>query len=113
MPERTGQEPSYEQKAFSEEEKRGQLRLIGSRNGRDGSITIHQDVDLYATVLKEDDTVSHELAAGRKAWLHVVDGALKIGDETLNHGDGVAIEGPQTITLTGTLSAEVLLFDMD
>ncbi len=60
-------EPSYEQKTFAEAEKRGNLRLVGSRDGRDRSITIHQNVDLYATVLEEGETVSHVLAEGRVA----------------------------------------------
>ena len=67
LPDQTGIEPSYEQKTFAEAERRGNLRLVGSRDGRDGSITIHQNVDLYATVLEEGETVSHVLAEGRVA----------------------------------------------
>jgi redox-sensitive bicupin YhaK (pirin superfamily) len=112
LPEQEGLTPSYEQKAFAEEEKRGRLRLVGSRDAREGSVTIHQDVDLYATLLSDGDRVSHSLAEGRKGWVQVAQGSAVLNDELLNAGDGVAIEGPATITLSGTSEAEVLLFDM-
>jgi redox-sensitive bicupin YhaK (pirin superfamily) len=113
LPEKKGIEPSYEQKAFTETEKRGQLRLVGSRNGRDGSITIHQDVDLYATLLHEGETVNHTLDQGRVAWLQVARGAVQLNDQTLTAGDGAAISNESLITLRGTdKDAEVLLFDM-
>ena len=95
-----------------DEEKRGRLRLVGSRDGREGSVTIHQDVDLYATVLDAKDSVSHTLAAGRKAWVHVARGDAELTGQSLAAGDGVAIEGRQDIVLRGTSEAEILLFDM-
>ena len=112
LPEENGLRPGYEQKAFSPEEKRGRLRLVGSRDGRGGSVTIHQDVDLYATLLREGDSVGHELADGRKAWVQVAQGRAVLNDEQLQPGDGVAIEGPATIRLSGASEAELLLFDM-
>jgi len=112
VPERDGLEPSYEQKAFAENDKRGRLRLVGSREGRDDSVTIHQDVELYATLLSDNQTVTHELAARRKGWVQVARGTVLANDEPLHGGDGVAIEGPCTITLTCASDAEVLLFDM-
>lgn len=112
LPEQEGLTPGYEQKAFAEEEKRGRLRLLGSRDGREGSVTIHQDVDLYATLLNEGDSISHTLADGRKGWVQVAEGNVVLNDQPLKSGDGVAIEGPATITLTGTSEGEVLLFDM-
>ena len=112
FPEKRGLTPSYEQKAFSDGEKRGRLRLIGSRDGRDGSVTIHQDVDLYVTLLVNRDSVSHELTAGRKGWVQVARGSVVLNEKELMPGDGVAAEGPATITLTGSPEAEVLLFDM-
>jgi hypothetical protein len=112
VPEREGLKPGYEQKAFADEEKRGRLRLVGSRDGREDSVTIHQDVDIYATLLGEGDSVSHALAEGRKGWIHLAQGSAALNDEQLQAGDGVAVEGPATITLTGTSEAEVLLFDM-
>lgn len=112
IPEREGLEPSYEQKSFSAEEKRGGLRLIGSRDGREGSVTIHQDVDLYATVLKAGETVTHTLADGRGGWVQVVRGAAALNGTALKVGDGVAVTTSGTLTLEGTDDAEVLLFDM-
>lgn len=113
LPEKRGIDPSYEQKTFSDEEKRGQLRLVGSRDGRDGSITIHQDVDLYASLLEVDDTVTHSLAAGRSAWLQVARGSVQLDGRELAAGDGAAIAQENSITLQGiTPQTEVLLFDM-
>ncbi len=112
LPEKDGLEPGYEQKAFSDGEKRGRLRLVGSRDGRDGSVTIHQDVDLYATLLGDGDSVGHELAEGRKAWVQVATGNAVLNGEPLEPGDGVAIDGPARIQLTGSSDTEVLLFDM-
>lgn len=119
-PERDGITPSYEQKTFSTDDKRGRLRLVGSRDGRDGSVTIHQDVDVYASVLGRAATVSHAIAAGRKGWLQVAHGVVAVGgtptvgDQTLAAGDGLAIDGAQTISIVGSAEseAEVLLFDM-
>lgn len=113
IPEVNGLKPSYEQKAFSDEDKRGRLRLVGSRDGREGSVTIHQNVDLYATRLLDGDRVRHQLAAGRKGWVQVAKGRAMFNGEPLEPGDGVAIEGPVTIALAGLSDAELLLFDMD
>jgi redox-sensitive bicupin YhaK (pirin superfamily) len=112
LPEHDGLQPSYEQKTFSADKKRGQLRLVGSRDGRGGSVTIHQDVDLYATLLGDGDSLSRVLAAGRKGWVQVAQGSAVLNDQQLYPGDGVAIEGPATIVLTGVSEAELLLFDM-
>lgn len=113
LPERTGIEPSYEQKSFPADEKRGRLRLVGSRDGRDGSVTINRDVDLYATLLGEEETVTHGLKTGRIAWVQVAQGTARLDGEQLYPGDGVAIDKSATIELTGTSpDAEILLFDM-
>ena len=112
LPAQKGLEPSYEQIRVANDDKRGQLKLIGSGDGRAGSVTIHQDVDLYATLLSDGVSVSHELAAGRKGWVQVARGSAVINEQPLYPGDGVAIEGPQTLTLTGTSDTEILLFDM-
>jgi redox-sensitive bicupin YhaK (pirin superfamily) len=112
LPERQGLKPSYQQKAFSDETKRGHLQLVGSRDGRDGSITIHQDVDLYATVLGDGETVTHQLVSARKGWLQVARGSMRLNDKPLTAGDGVAIDTASAITLTGVSETEVLLFDM-
>ncbi|HMN70496.1 MAG TPA: pirin family protein [Rhodoblastus sp.] len=112
IPEKRGLPPSYEQKTFSDAEKRGRLRLVGSRDGRDGSITIHQDVDLYAALLARGDEVAHEIAAGRGAWVQVARGSVTLNGETLKEGDGVAVSASGPLRLKGADDAEVLLFDM-
>jgi redox-sensitive bicupin YhaK (pirin superfamily) len=112
VPERKELTPSYEQKAFTDAEKRGRLRLVGSRGGRDGSVTIHQDVDLYATVLAKGDAVEHAIAPGRGGWVQVARGSVSLNGETLSEGDGVAISTSGPIRIEGLGDAEVLLFDM-
>ena len=113
VPERTGLEPSYEQRYFSDDDKRGRLCLIGSRDGREGSITVHQDVDLYAAVLGRDDTLSHELAEGRQAWIQIARGTAAVNSEQLYTGDGAAIIEQLTVDIVGTAEdTEVLLFDL-
>jgi len=112
LPEQECLAPSYEQKTFTQEEKRGQLRLVGSRDGREGSITIHQNVDFYAASLQNGETVNHLLSEGI-AWLQVVKGAIQLNDQPLTAGDGAAITQESKITLQGASNvAEVLLFDM-
>lgn len=111
-PERTGLEPSYEQKTFIDKDKCGQLRLVGSRDGRDGSVTIHQDVELYVSVLKSRNTLVHEMAEGRAAWVQVVRGTLQAGEHQLRAGDGLAVDDVQSLELTALEESEFLLFDM-
>jgi redox-sensitive bicupin YhaK (pirin superfamily) len=112
IPERRGITPSYEQKAFGTDEKLGRLRLVGSRDGRQGSVTIHRDVDFYATLLRDGHAVTHEIRAGRGAWVHVARGSVRLNGTTLTAGDGAAIEAAGRLTLDGANDAEVLLFDM-
>ena len=112
FPERKGIKPSYEQKMFSEADKRGRLRLVASPDGRDGSVTIHQDNELYATVLRKGDQVRHELKPERHAWVQVARGSVKLNGQELAEGDGAAISEEKAIELTGVKDAEVLLFDL-
>lgn len=113
LPEAQGIEPSYEQTYFAPETKQGQLRLVGSRDGRDGSVTIHQDLNLYATQLQPTTVVEHELEPGRLAWVHVAKGAVNLNGHDLTAGDGAAIADEATLTLAGVgKDTEVLLFDM-
>ena len=112
LPERDGLEPSYEQKSFSEDEKRGRLRLVGSRDGRDGSVSIHQDVDLYASLLGDGDEVACELGEGRYGWLQVARGSVRLDGRELGAGDGVALTGARSLKLEGVDDGEILLFDM-
>ena len=113
IPEKQGLAPGYEQKSFSADSKRGTLKLVGSGDGRDGSVTIHSDVDLYATLPGDGGTVTHELAEGRIGWVQVAQGTVTLNGEQLRPGDGVALEAGATIALTGTSDdAEILVFDM-
>ena len=112
LPARPGGKPGYEQKAFSEAERQGKWRLVASPDGRDGSVTIHQDVALYASLPKAGETLRHELGAGRHAWLHVVRGEVDLGSERLVAGDAAAIGDARGIELTGRASSEALLFDL-
>lgn len=112
IPEKRGIAPSYEQKSFAAEDKRGKLRLVGSRDGRDGSVTIHQDVDLYATLVSPGETVTHEIAAERLGWVQVATGEVRLNGEDLRPGDGVAVGGGGPLVIEGITDAEVLVFDM-
>ena len=113
IPETRGIKPSYEQKSFADEEKRGKLRLVGSRDGRDGSVTIHQDVSLYAALLDEGDEVSRTITSGRVAWVQVARGSVTVNGEALRSGDGLAVETAGEIKITGaSKNADVLVFDM-
>ena len=112
FPEKNDLEPGYEQKPFSREDKLNRLRLIGSQDGRDGSITIHQRVDLYASVLEKDREVSHDLQDNRKVFVQVVDGDITVNGEALAAGDGAQLQHEQAITISATTDAEFLLFDM-
>ena len=112
LPEQTGLPPSYEQRAFPTEEKRGNLRLVASHDGHDGSLAIHQAVDLYVSLLAPGEAVSHLLIPGRHAWIQVARGALLLNDVTLSAGDGAAVSDVSRLTVTATDQAEVLLFDL-
>jgi len=112
LPARPGGKPGYEQKAFPEEERTGKLRLVASPDGRDGSVTIQQDVELYAGLLCTGETLRHPLAAGRHAWVHVARGQLEIGGEQLEAGDAVAVSDARGLELAGSDASEVLLFDL-
>ena len=117
MPERDGLTPGYEQKAFADAERRNALRLVAARDGRDGAITIHQDVDLYAGLLDPQQSTAFTLRKGRRAWLQLARGSVTLGgtnlaNVTLAEGDGAAITDVETITITGATPAEVLLFDL-
>ncbi|MCU0567960.1 MAG: pirin family protein [Oculatellaceae cyanobacterium Prado106] len=113
LPEQKGIDPGYEQKHFTDAEKLGKLRLVGSRDGRDGSVTIHQNVDLYAGLLQDGDTVNYAIAPNRSIWLQVARGSVQLNGQTLTAGDGAAIAQESALTLVGNSEkAEVLLFDM-
>lgn len=112
LPNQQGLEPSYEQKAFSVAERQGKLRLIAAPDGRDGAVTIHQDVDLYSAVLQPQDRVTYQLQPNRYAWLQVARGAVNLNGHSLNAGDGVATSAAQLLEISSDRGAEVLLFDL-
>jgi hypothetical protein len=112
LPERAGIAPSYEQKHFAASERAGRLRLVGSNDGREGSVRIHQDVALYAGVLAPGQSATHDLAPDRHAWIQVVRGALSQDGMPLAAGDGVAVSREPRIELTAREPSEVLVFDL-
>jgi redox-sensitive bicupin YhaK (pirin superfamily) len=112
LPDGRSYPPSYEQKHFTEADRQGRLRLVASKDGRDGSLTIHQDASLYASLLAPGESVTHQLAQGRSGWLHVARGKLKIGAEELVSGDAVAFEEPGQIQVSAEDASEILLFDL-
>jgi redox-sensitive bicupin YhaK (pirin superfamily) len=112
MPEQRGLKPAYDQKNFTEAEKRGKLRLIASPDGREGSVKIRQDNELYATVLSEGDSVKHALKPDRHAYVQVARGSVELNGKPLDTGDGAAISAEKAVELTGVKDAEVLLFDL-
>ena len=112
VPDKSGHKPGYEQKAFSEDERRGKLRVVASPDGRDGSVTIHQDATLATTLLAPGAQVEHVLGKNRYAWIQVARGAVTVNGEKLSTSDGVAVTGEGTLSITGVDDAEVLVFDL-
>ncbi|MDO8579936.1 MAG: pirin family protein [Candidatus Omnitrophota bacterium] len=104
--------PSYEQKHFSPEEKKDNLRLIVSQDGRQGSLTIHQDVQIYDSHLQQDKEVAHLLEKGRGAWVQVTQGKLNLNDALLKEGDGAAIKAEGQLRFRAVKDTEFLLFDL-
>ncbi|MEO8657148.1 MAG: pirin family protein [Bryobacteraceae bacterium] len=104
--------PGYEQKSFPREEKLGKFRLIASNDGRDGTVTIHQDVDLYVTELEPQDSTTFTLRPGRHAWIQVTRGAITVNGTALKAGDGAAVSDETTLAVTASEASEVLLFDL-
>ena len=112
LPESRGIKPGYEQRRFEAEQKRGRLRLVGSRDGREESITIHQDVDFYAGLLAPGDRTRLALRPGRHAWIQMARGEVTVNDATLRAGDGAAVSDEQTLDISATADAEILVFDL-
>lgn len=113
LPEAEGLAPGYEQKHFDPVERQDQWRLIGSRDGRDDSVTIHQDVSLYTATLSADTELTYPLAAGRRAWLQITRESAVVNGQQVEAGDGVAIADLDLLTVTGLAEgSEVLLFDL-
>jgi quercetin 2,3-dioxygenase len=113
IPAREGIAPRYEQKTFPDADKRGKLRLVGSSDGRDGSVVVHQDVKLYAALLNAGEQVTHALQSGRRGWLQIVRGAAAMNGHELSAGDGAAVTGEPALSLTAKIDGtEILVFDL-
>ena len=110
VPERRDLPPSYEEKALGEQ--RGTLRLIAASDGRGGAVTIHQDAQVYATVLDAGQTIVHSLGESRYAWLQVARGRVSLNEVELKQGDAAAVRDESELTIAAHDSAEVLLFDL-
>lgn len=111
-PREKGLAPSYAQHHFGDE-RLNRLRLVVAPDGEDGALTVAQDVRLYASVLGPDHELTHDLAAGRKAWLQVVRGTLVLNGEALHEGDGAALTEPTRLTMHTHEAVELILFDME
>lgn len=111
VPDRRDHAPGYEQKAFTEAERRGRWRLLASPDGADGSVVLHQDARLYGALLEDGETLTHATGA-RYAWLHVVQGAAEVDGVALGHGDAASFGPGETVTVKAGGDAELLLFDL-
>ena len=112
FPEEKNLEPGYEQTPFSREAKLNRLCLIGSRDGREGSVTIHQDVDLYASVLEDGKQVTLDGVADRRVFIQVVSGDLHVNGELVSAGDGVQIRQEDSVKVAALSESEFLLFNL-
>jgi redox-sensitive bicupin YhaK (pirin superfamily) len=112
LPDRRGHEPGYEQRAFPAEETAHHLRPVATPDGREGSLTIHQDAALFLAMIGPGQHVLHRLRPGRHAWVQVARGVVTIDDATLAAGDGAAISDEETVQVDGVEAAEILLFDL-
>jgi redox-sensitive bicupin YhaK (pirin superfamily) len=117
MPNQNGLKAHYDQKHFSDDEKKNTLRLIVSPidangDGKDGALPIHQDVSIYASLLDGGKSLSHQLAPGRALWLQLIDGMLDVNGQAMKSGDGLAIEDADTVTITAHAASEFRLFDL-
>lgn len=110
LPSQKGLTPGYEQKQLNDRD--GKLRLVASKDGRDGSITVNQDVAMYATRLRPNEQVEHRLVPDRHAWVQIVKGELDLNGERLREGDGAALSDVELIQMRASSDAEVLLFDL-
>jgi redox-sensitive bicupin YhaK (pirin superfamily) len=112
LPHTVGLDPGYEQKAFTDDDRRGQLRLIASEDGRDGSVLVHQNVSLFASILNAGQEVAHTINPLRYAWIQVARGSLDVNGETADQGDGAVVVGESSLKIRAEEDAELLLFDL-
>jgi redox-sensitive bicupin YhaK (pirin superfamily) len=111
-PNTTGEAPGYEEKHFDAASKTGRLRLIASNDGREASVSMRQDASIYAAILDGDDALSHPLAAGRQAYVHVICGSVTVNGVALNGGDALKVTEESQVALEKAEAAEVLVFDL-
>jgi len=113
LPEKNGLEPGYEQKYFAPEEKTGKLKLVASRDARESSVKINQDVSVYSSILGKDEKLEYKLPENRHAWLQVIKGSLELNGETLQTSDGAAVSDEEVLRVKATeKESEFLLFDL-
>ncbi|OBV36919.1 pirin family protein [Janthinobacterium psychrotolerans] len=112
QPNVTGIAPSYEEKHFAPESKLGKLRLVASSDGRQGSVLIHQDASIYASIMKEGDVLEHALDEGRTAYVHLIRGSLVVNGTPLKTGDALKLTQEAKVSFTQAEAAELLLFDL-
>jgi len=112
LPEAEGLTPGYEERSFDPADQRGRLRLVASRDGADGSLTIRQDVRLYQASLRPGESATHPLAPGRHSWVQLLRGGVRVNGEALKQGDGAALSGEPAVTVEGDGGGEILLFDL-
>jgi len=112
QPDSKGVTPRYAEKSLSDAAA-GKLHLVTSKSGRDGSIAIHQDADLWLAKLEPGKSVTHRLAPGRHAWVHVAEGEMMLNGEKLTGGDAAAVDGETKLELGAEKAAQVLLFDLN
>jgi quercetin 2,3-dioxygenase len=112
LPDRQNISPRYDQRDFPLTEKQGKLRLVASKDGREGSVVIHQDINLYVSVLSTGERITFQTPPNRFAWVQVARGMATLNGESLREGDGVQINSPELLEMTTESDAEVLLFDL-
>ena len=112
IPDRAGLPPSYEQKAFPVEERRGHLRLVAAPDGRDSTVTVHQDARLFVANFAANERVVHEVERGRGLWLQLARGIVTVNGTEMREGDGAAVEDEPAIAIKADTDAELLLFDL-
>ena len=113
LPTRNGLTPGYEQRHFAETEKRDRLRMVGDPDGKDGAITIHQNVRLYAACLNTGHIIDHVIAPNHGVWVQLACGAATLNQHAMKEGDGAALDNEDTVQITAHADCELLLFDLD
>jgi len=112
LPERRGVQPSYQQKNFSVKERNGKFRLVASREGRQGSVSLNQDVDMSVALLDNGQDQSYHLKQDRKAWIHIAKGRVTVNNIRMKAGDGLAVDNVDKLIFDNASGAQIIIFDM-